>query len=212
MSKVILTILLFLTTVCFAQNDTIYLFENFIELNGNNYNIIENEVKNGKWIEYSIDDNTFIYSLGSGKNAHFHYTIYTEYRPLKNGEYSGIELITYENPVDTINGEIIYSGNGIRIVNKIPSDKYYITGKGNYKNNKKEGKWNYLYKNGKINKDIFYKNGLPKKGYIIFRPEGTKMIEIKKVSNGDWEVIKYDESEKIISREIKNIDEFKMIY
>jgi len=213
--KTTIIILIFVSTLCFGQNDTIYLYDNYIELNGLKYNIINNEIKTGNWIDFSIEDNTFISSLGSGVDVHFHYTIYKEYRPLKQGEYNGIEKLTSENEPDTINGQIIYSGNYQKITNRVPPDIYYITGKGSYNNNKKQGYWTYYYKNGKLKKEINYKDGIPQEGFIIFRNDETKMIEITKVLKDDdeyWQIIKYSETGKEIGREKHTIEELKEIY
>ena len=212
MKTVILIISFLISIVCFGQNDTIYLFENHIELNGLEYNLIENDIKTGNWIEFSIEDNTFIASLGSGDNVHFHYNIYTEYRPLKNGEYNGTEILTTQNAVDTVNGELIYSGNYLKIVNRVPPDKYHITGKGIYKSDRKQGQWIYLHENGKLNKEIYYKNGLPEKGFNIYRPNETIMIEVIKMNNDEWKIIKYSESGKKLDQEIKKTIEIKTIF
>ncbi len=213
--KTTIIILLFVSSFCFGQNDTIYLYKDFIELHGLKYNLINDEIKTGNWIEFSIEDNTTISSLGSGVDVHFHYTIYQKYRPLEQGEYNGIEKLISENGPDTKNGQIIYSGNYQKITNRVPPDKYYISGKGSYNNDKKQGDWIYYHKNGKLKKEIMYEDGIPKAGFIIFRNDETKMIEVTKEIKDDdeyWQVIKYSETGKEIGREKHTIEDLMEIY
>lgn len=211
--KPIIIILLFVSSCCFGQNDTVYLYENSIELNGHKFNLMHDDIKTGNWIEFSIEDNTFISRLGSGDDVHFHYSIYKEYRPLKQGEYDGIEELTSENEPDTINGQIFYSGNYQKITNRVPPGKYYITGKGSYVNNIKQGDWIYFHKNGKLKKEILYENGIPIEGFIIFRPDETKMISITEINDGDhWQVTKYSETGEEIEKKRYTIDELKELY
>lgn len=212
MRIIILSIVLYISIVSYAQNDTIYLNDNYLERNGHKYNRIENDMKTGKWIEYTIEDNILNIRLASGIDAHWHDNIYTEYRPLNQGEYCGIEILTSEKVIGEIDGDTIYGGNYIKVVNKIPPGIYKISGHGKYRNNKKEGKWSYFHLNQRFKKEIKYKKGLPQKGFIIYRPVGTIMFEVIKINAADWEIIKYSESGEEKERTIKKMNEFKALF
>ncbi|HSP86589.1 MAG TPA: hypothetical protein VLN45_00525 [Ignavibacteriaceae bacterium] len=212
MKTAIVIILIFTSSVTLSRNDTIYLFENYIELNERTYNLVENDIKTGNWIEFNVEDTTFTYILGSGIDVHFHDFIITEYRPLRDEEFNGIEVLISENKKDIGNDQILYTRSIKRIKNRVPPDKYYITGKGRYKNDKKEGKWVYKYKNGKPKKEIFYENGIPKYGFDIYMPDKTIMIKLKKINDVEWEVIKYLKTGEEIERKRYTIDELNELY
>lgn len=197
--------------MCFTQNDTIYLNENYIKFNGGKYNYIENEVRSGKWIEYQIDDQTLVMRLSSGDKVHWHDQITSEFRAPKANEYDGLEILISQNS-DTIDGSIYYDRIYVTIESKIPPEKYFITAKGKYTNNIKEGKWTYFHNNGKLKKEINYKKGIPNKGFKIYRTDGTIMIEVKIIGIDKWELIKYDELYNIISSESTDINDLDKIY
>jgi hypothetical protein len=166
---------------------------------------------NGNWIHYEIYDNTFIVALSSGFNEHWHDNIINQYRPLKHNEYNGIKIRINE-VIDTIDGAIYHTGEYYKILDRIPPDKYYITSKGNYLNDLKNGKWTYYYKSGKIRKEILYNNNMPKSSFKIFRENETLMIAVFKISDLKWKVCRYSESGAKISCEIKQIDDIKILY
>ncbi len=208
----ILTLLLSLASnYCISQSDTSYLNDNFIEINGKKYNYLENEIKSGNWIEFKLPNKTTIMRMGSGFMQHTHEKVAIEYRHLNQGEYNGIEILQ-STKTDTTNIGIIISSDFLKIENRIPPDKYFITGKGNYKNNLKDGKWIYFHENGKIKTKITYKNGLPIKGYKVFRNDGKLMIETKRIDKANWKICKYDDNGKLIVCENKKLNEFELIY
>lgn len=202
----ILFFLIFTSTICFAQKDTLYLFENYVELNGHKYNIADNGIKTGKWIEHTIINNDFSI-VSEYESTSF------EYRPLKHGEFYGCELVLSEKIFISKNRrDTTYSRTYVRILNKVPQFNYIISEKGIYKNNKKEGKWKYYYKNGKLRKKIHYKNGLPNKGFKVYRPDGKIMMKLIKIENDVWELVKYLETGAILSRERIKTKEFEDLY
>jgi len=204
-------ILLFFFNICKSQNDTIYIEDNYVILNGKRMNLVENNVKNGMWIEYEIDDEPFTISLGSGDNFHVYDLIKVEYRALRLNEYYGIEY-TLSSKCDTVDKVVYCEENSVVIRNKIPSDSYFIAGKGKYDNDKKENLWSYFYSNGVVRKEIFYVKGLPYDSFNIYRKDKSVLMKIKRVKETEWEICKYSESGVKLDCEINCIEEFKELY
>lgn len=208
----LLLIYLAVVGVCFAQTDTLYLYEKYVELNGRRFNRVEDGFKTGKWKEFNIETNNSTLWLRSGEDCHWHDIVSTEYRPLKQGEYNGIEILMSGTDGDTINGQIYYSGYYIKIVNQVPPHKFYVSGEGVYKKNKKTGKWFYFYEDGNIKKVIRYKNGLPKRNFDIYRPDGTIMMEVIKIDRQNWKINKYTETGILIESKIRKINDLEALY
>jgi len=216
--KNLLTILLliFMTFESFSQNDTIQLFENHILFQGEEINKIVNEVKQGKWIDFTIDNDELTISNASGfdqnfNEAHWYTLTKKEFRPLRATENEG-EIIVLSERVDTTYGDRRYHISEVSIHSKVPPGKYYITARGNYRNNSKTGKWTYYYKSGSVKKEIEYSNGLPTAGFKIFRENENLMYDIIRLNNTDWKVCRYSETGKLLDCEIKKIDEFRDLY
>jgi hypothetical protein len=216
-NQLIILLLGFLTFESFSQNDTVQLFDNYILYRGQQYNRIINGMKQGRWIEYTIDDSPDKYILGSGYDldsgldAHFHDYIQIQYRPFKPTETEGERIILYQN-TDTSSVGIIYSASIIEIHNEVPANQFHITARGKYINNKKHGKWTFFHNAGIIRKEIEYLNGIPTTGFNIFRENGKLMIEIIRLNNYDWFICKYSENGDILDCKIKKIDEFRSLY
>jgi len=206
----ILTILVF-SNICKSQNDTIYIEDNYILLNGKRMNVVENNVKNGMWIEYEITDVPFVFSMGSGDNFHVYDLIRTEYRALKPNEYYGIKY-TLSSKCDTVDNVVYCDENSVEIKNKIPSKVYYISGDGKYDNNKKENLWSYFYPDKTVRKEIFYVKGLPYNSFNIYRQDRSVLMKIKRINETEWEICKYSKSGEILNCEINRIEEFKELY
>ncbi len=203
-----------IATNSYSQNDTLYLEKEFVLLNEKKFNKIEGVKQVGEWINYGmkalniIDDNEW---LGSGDGFHTQVKYVFEYRALNKDEYYGIRYLISEK-IDTIDGELYYDSDYLEIRNKIPSELYYIKGKGAYRNNKKIGKWNYYYQSGRVLKSIIYENGLPVNNFRIFRENGSIMIELIKINQTDWSITKYNEAGIKLDTFTNKTDQFKMLY
>jgi len=204
-------IILFFSNICKSQNDTLYIEENYLILNGKKWNQIENNIKNGMWLEYEIDDPNITFGSGSGDNFHVYELIKAEYRSLKPNEYYGIKY-TISSKCDTVNEVIRCREHSIEIKNKIPSRLYSIVGKGKYDNHKKENLWTYFYPDNVVKKVIFYVNGLPFNSFNIYRNDKSILMKIKKINETEWEICKYSESGDILDCEINSIEEFKELF
>lgn len=217
-NKLIILLLGFLTFESYSQNDTLQLFDNCILFRGREYNKLINGLKHGKWIDYYIiDDNESVFSCASGVNLNngkdVHWYIFSEnvYRPLKPLEKEG-EQIVLSSVVDSTFGDITYEISELIIFSKMPSELFYITSRGNYRNDLKTGKWIFYYKSGTVRKEIDYLNGLPTTGFDVFRENGKLMIEIIRLNDSDWFICKYSETGEILECGIKKIDEFRSLY
>jgi len=199
-------------TICYSQNNTLYLEKNQIILEGKEYNKLDSKGKKvGKWIEFEIDNSLIELTLGSGENAHFQEEIKFEYRPFNDGEFNGYKKLISEK-VDTIEGDLFYDLKYLEIRNKIPSDEYIIEGKGNFKNGKKDGLWDYFYHSAVLKKTIIYKDGFPIKSFKINREDGSLMLDIIKIKDENWQVIKYSQDGKKLETITDKIENFKMLY
>ncbi len=200
---------------CYSQNDTLYLEQEYVELNGERFNksALSGD-KTGEWVEYGMHVNSIIDFeewLGSGDGFHTRENVKFEYRPLKKGEYFGIRYLISEKS-DTINGDVYYHCSYLEIRNKIPSELYYIKAKGSYVSNQKEGEWKFYYPSGNILKNITYKNGVPVDNFNIYRKNGNVMIEIIKINNAAWTVTKYNKDGLKLETAIKKIEQFDILY
>jgi antitoxin component YwqK of YwqJK toxin-antitoxin module len=217
--KNLLTILflVLLTFESFSQNDTVHLFHNHILYRGQQFNRIINGVKQGMWIEYTIDDSPDYYILGSGldlksgQEVHFQNDIQIQYRPHKPSEKEG-ERIILDKSIDTTSVGIIYSASVLEIHNKVPANQFHITARGKYINDKKNGRWMYYYIAGNIRKEIEYLDGLPATGFKIFRENGNLMFDVIRINYADWKICRYSETGKLIDCELKFIDEFRDLF
>jgi hypothetical protein len=216
MNRITLIIALLVIGInCYSQNDTLYLEQEYVELNGERFNksALSGD-KIGEWIEYGMH----VYSiidieewLVSGDGFHTCENVKFEYRPLKKGEYCGIRYLISEK-TDTIDGDVYHHCSYLEIRNKIPSELYYIKAKGSYMSNKKEGEWKYYYSSGNILKNITYKNGIPVDNFCIYRNNGSVMIEIVKINNADWTITKYNKDGLKFETTIKKTEQFEMLY
>jgi hypothetical protein len=204
-------IILFIANICKSQNDTLYIEDNYIILNGKKRNQIENNVKNGMWVEYELGDIPVSFILGSGDDIHFYDLVEPEYRALKENEYSGIEYVL-SSKCDTIDNVIYCDETSVKIENRIPPDVYIISGKGKYDHDRKENLWTYFHTNGEIRKEIFYVKGLPYSSFNIYRSDKSILLKVNKINKTDWEICKYSESGEQIDCETKSIDNFKELY
>jgi hypothetical protein len=131
--------------------DTIYLKANHIIINGQVFNELKSGVKEGYWIEYKFIP--FIKEEGAlwqGPKRWGYYSVDTIYRPLQEGEYSGIKNVKADDSTNRDNGWKSYNYEAEIIMDYIPSSLYYIESKGNYKNGKKVGLWEYYNQEGKL--------------------------------------------------------------
>lgn len=199
-----------------AQNDTLYLETSHLLLKGVRLNKRNTKgEKNGEWIEYGIDlitvRNNSEFICASGDDFHSYTETIEKFRTLKDGEYNGI-IINIESSIDTIDGVLYHDGVYEKILNRVPNDLYYIEARGFYRNNIKEGEWNYYHKSGNLLKSITYSNGMPIEDFKIYRNDGSVMISLSKIDNNNWLVIKYlDDGQKLETLRglIKN---FSMLY
>lgn len=224
----ILTFTLY-TTLCFSQNDTIYLHQNYILLGTEKLNIVKNGgSKTGKWVDYEwVFRNDSIIEVNGASTIYFDTSIYeastshipvrinrvyhVEYRPLKEGEYERIRILQSEK-TDTIKNRLYYKQKYKEVRSKIPPDLYRIKGIGNYKNNLKHGAWEYFYRTGESKKKIIYENGIPKCDFNTYRENGTLMIRFVKVNDSVWEVSKYNENEVVFETIRDKLENFNGLY
>lgn len=198
----------------YSQNDTLYLKCDHIVLNGNILNKINPEgKKEGEWMEYDFTESRYniIDIMGSGDNVHFYGTLYYEYRPLSNDEHYGMHKMT-SYQVDTIDGVQYIHHVEIELRNKIPPEYYYISSKGRYQNNEKEGKWNYFYISGTLIKSIVYQNGLPIKSFKIYNENKKIKAKIKRNNETTWTAIQYSPEGRKFRKITNEITHFKMLY
>lgn len=193
---------------CLAENDSIFFREDYILFQNKKYNKFEDGKKSGAWLEYDFfPDLSFSVTPSILENIR----VKDVFRPLKNDEFNGIKILV-NSTTDTINDLIVYNITYHRVFDYISPDKFYITAKGQYKNNKKSGDWVFFYMSGEIKKKITYANGLPLNDFKIFRENGSIMLDIIKLSRDTWEVCRYNELGEKISCEIKVLDEIKELY
>jgi hypothetical protein len=188
------------------------LEKNQIIFEGKEYNKLDIDGKKaGKWIEFEIDNSIIELTSGSGENTHFQEEIKLEYRPINDGEFNGYKKLISEK-VDTIEGVLIYDLKYLEIRNKIPSDVYVIEGKGDFKNGKKDGNWDYYYPSGVLKKTIIYNDGFPIKSFKINREDGSLMLDLIKIKDENWHVIKYSQDGKKLETIPDKIENLKMLY
>jgi hypothetical protein len=216
--KTLLTILflIFWTFESYSHNDTIQLFDNHILIGGHEYNRVINGAKQGPWIDFTINNDEFSISNASGydrngNNVHWYTMTQMEFRPLRTMEKEG-EIQVLTEKVDTTFGDRRYDISALSIHSRVPPDKYYVTAKGNYRNDLKTGKWTFYHNSGSVRKEIEYSNGLPTSGYKIFRENGDLMIDVIRLNNTDWNICRYSEKGKLLDCELKKIDEFRPLY
>jgi len=149
--------------------------------------------------------------MGSGSNYHEYESVKIEYRSLNKNEYYGMKYLI-SSKCDTIDNTIYYEEENIQIKNKISKDEYYIIGKGNYTNNRKEGLWQYFHHNEELKKEIYYKNGVPDSSYKIFNTDKSLLFEVIKINQFDWEITKYGDTGSKLYSKIYKIDKFKELY
>jgi antitoxin component YwqK of YwqJK toxin-antitoxin module len=204
------------TTICFSQNDTIYLHQNYILLGDEKLNLVNNEgKKTGKWVEYKMGYPMELVPQSdyhpSRPNEIYEIAYEDEFRPLKEGEYEMITIFQSER-IDSFRNEKIHRQKYKVIHSKIPSELYLIQGIGNYKNNLKHGAWKYFYQTGELKKEITYEKGIPKGDFDINRENGTLMIRFVKINDSVWEVSKYNENEVIFETIRDKIEKFNGLY
>jgi len=195
----------------YSQNDTIYLQDNCVIFQNNEYNKYSDSLKSGLWIDYEINDPYIEIENGSGDKYHTEIATYSEFRSLKKNEYCGMK-VTIKESTHYYNGDEYYSCTYNRITNKIPHDCYNLLAIGEYRNNLKIKEWTYYYRSKKVLKSIYYTEGLPSNGFKVFRENGSLMIEVLKTAPTCWEIKKYSEAGKILSCENMKIDDFKLLY
>lgn len=195
----------------YSQNDTIYLQDNCVIFQNNEYNKYSDSLKSGLWIDYEIDDPYIEIENGSGEKYHTEIATYSEFRSLKKNEYCGMKVKIKES-THYYDGDEYYSCTYNRITNKIPPDCYNLLAIGEYRNNLKIKEWTYYYRSKKVLKSIYYTEGLPSNDFKVFRENGSLMIEVIKTAPTCWEIKKYSEAGKILSCEYMEIDDFKLLY
>ncbi len=131
--------------------DTIYLKANHIVINGQVFNELKSGVKEGYWIQYEF----IPFAKEEGGPWHGHkrwgyYSVDTIYRPLQEGEFSGIKNVIANDSTIRDNGWKSYNYEAEIIIDYILPSQYYIESKGNYKNGKKIGLWEYYNQEGKL--------------------------------------------------------------
>lgn len=199
---------------CYSQNDTLYLECDHIVLNGKILNKINQEGKrDGEWKEYDFTESRYSITseMGSGENFHFYRDQYIEYKPLSNGEHNGMYKRTSHH-FDTIDGVLYSYSEVIIFLNKIPPEDYYISSRGIYKNDLKEGKWNYYYSSGTLIKSILYKSGEPVKSYKIYDENEKIKAKMKRNNKTTWTAIQYSPEGKKLRKITNEITHFKMLY
>jgi antitoxin component YwqK of YwqJK toxin-antitoxin module len=151
--------------------------------------------------------------MASGENNHWHDKTNTIYRPLETDEYNGkTYLKSSEMEIWRSKGDTIYDRILDKIDNRVPKRVYHITAKGKYRNDFKEGKWVYYHNNGILKKEIHYQSLIPTKGISIYRPNNSKMIDVIKISDDNWEIIKYSESVIEIERMKRKTKEIELLF
>ena len=196
-------ILLFFFLPVNSQNDTLYLKTDSLIYRGKIYNKMIDSNKSGDWIEYEIINNGSVTlvnwdgidSIGNWIGGQ--YEIKTEYSANNSPNDESIN----ESFLIHINYE-----------NKIPKDNYYISGKGKYYKNKKQGIWRYYYSNGQLLKTIEYNQSEPISNFTIFYKNGRKKINSNKIKNNLWNVSKYSNEGVLISIDTLDSKEIISLY
>jgi len=201
-------IIIFKCTLAFSQNDTLILYKDHYLLNGNKYNQTIKGQKQGDWLEY--DNSDYVrrirghwdgVDIKTGEEIYGNYTINFAYKPMTQDE----EIL---NNIDFTD---IYSDTTI-ITNKIPPKYYYIESTGRYVNGLKDGVWSYFYQNGQVLKEIEYIKGYPKKGFTIFREDGSKRIKIDLLAKDSCMGYRFDKNSELIETRKYNIEEVGQLY
>lgn len=218
MKLIYFLILSFVVINASSQNDTLYLKKDHLLLNGIEYNRVnQNLERTGLWINYSISELNSYFEMASGfdlesdVDCHWYTEFTNTYKPLDENEKDGDRVILSER-IDTSFNDKRYHIKAVDIYSKVPPESYFITDRGKYENDKKNGEWIYYYESGVIMKIINYKEGRPAKSYEIYRENGTLMIFAKKMGGQKWEISKYLESGELIESEIYNLEDFQMLY
>ncbi len=196
---------------CYSQNDTIYIEKDYVMLGNIKFNQIDQYgQKNGKWIHYKLTEGSSMDIVHSdGDLWSSNETIYYEYRPLQNNEHNGKQVLITEK-VDSVIKKI--EATYQIVYNKIPETKYFIKSEGQYLSDNKNGIWTYYHENGVISKTINYKNGYPDQDFTMYRNDKTLMMTCEKVEDNLWQVRKFSKEGKLLSEELKKLDDLKEIY
>jgi len=201
-----------------SQNDTLYLFNDHIQLKGVKYNCMsENLKKTGSWIDFGIYYGSGVLECASGYDpesnvdCHWYTNSSIIYRPLKENEKEGFQIIT-STELDTSFRDKRYYIKAEEIRSKIPAEEYFIEAKGKYDNGKKTGLWTFYYKTGVVRKRINYNNDIPVESFKVYRENRTLMMNLEKINNSKWKLSKYSEKGNIIELKIVSIEDFKMLY
>jgi len=217
MNKLLLILILIISTInCYSQNDSLYLEQEYVLLNGVKLNQIEKAgEKTGEWIQYdwNYPDNIIPlnFLLASGDGFHEYSTTSITYRPLNENEHNGIRLLLSER-IDSTKADLYYHTKYMEIRNIIPPDLLCIKNRGNYSNGLKHGIWNYYYCSDSLKKRIKYSEGKPDSDYEIYREDGTVMVELSKINDSVWEVSKYTKEGELIEIISDEIEKFEMLY
>jgi len=113
---------------------------------------------------------------------------------------------------------VMLSGNDLLIFNdtvtcyKYTAADFRIVAKGSYLNNLKDGDWEYFHTNGQLAKRIHYSKGLPDKGFQVLRDDGTLSLDIKRISDNEWEICKYSDMLRKVGCKRQKIEEFRALY
>ena len=215
MKQLLLLTLIFISLKANSQNDTIYLKADHLIFRGEVFNKINSSgEKNGKWINFEINDYSILsecasgFDIGTGMDWNGYTNGTYVYRALKVGEEEETRIIKKES-CDTVNGAIYTRIIAEIIKSKIAPNAYFISGEGMYLNNRKSGLWKYYYESGEKLKTIKYWDGIPSEGFYVFRRDSSIMLSIQKQNGSTWIVSKYHIDGERFEEKIGSIKDFE---
>jgi hypothetical protein len=194
-----------------ARNDTLYLFKNFMVLEGKPCNLNSSIGKTGLWIDYILTEIGSAVTIAKDTVENCYCKIVPNFRPLAPDEFCGMLQLVEDRSDTVVNGihcfKIFKS-----ISNTLPPEAFQVLSLGNYMDDMKNGDWEYYHKNGQLAKRIHYSKGLPDTGFQILRNDGTISLEVKKLNDEIWEVCKYSDTLRKVGCKRQKIEEFKALY
>jgi hypothetical protein len=190
-----------------AQNDTLFLYKDCYIKGNQCFNQIIDNKKEGKWIDFKIKKeyaNLFHEVLWDGfdslgNDTYGSYSYSYKYEPL-HYRYENIPIASKEH----LNGLFV-------ILDWIPPKEYYISSKGYYENDLKQGKWINYYENGQIEKMLKYTNGGVVQNGKFYREDGSLMLLISADKYGNFKVCRYSESNHKINCSQKSLNDIKCL-
>ena len=137
--------------------DSIFLYEDYMIMDGTKYNRMINDMKEGMWIEYKLmDKEKEFVGLWHGEKKYGWHQTDSVYRALKHGEYEGVEIIVRNDSTIKDDGWKSFTYVSKIITNIIPHNLYWIESIGQYQNNERKGKWIFFDESNEITKQIEY--------------------------------------------------------